>query len=85
MYFSVVIFPLPYFRAAFTVAKGVQILGAADLGSPFDYMDLMFEYQTEIKNFASNASQSELETFITDLVTREMKIDRLLDKILTWG
>ena len=74
--FSVVIFPLPYFRAAFTVAKGIQIIGRDDLGSPFDYMDLMFKHQTDIKSYANDVSQSELEDFITNLVSESMSIDR---------
>merc|ERR1712130_348301 len=78
----VVDFPLPYHRAAFKVAIGLQVIGnmkknvRAQSVDPFDYMDLMFNQQDAIHSFANSANDSQLVDYLSKMVSENLKIDK---------
>lgn len=79
---SIVDFPLPYHRAAFKVAIGLQAVGNSKTApaGPFDYMDLMFEKQDEIHSFADTANDTMLIGKLVDLMSQSSKFSKYADE-----
>merc|ERR1711990_742520 len=71
---SVVDFPLPYHRAAYKIAWGLQVVGNSK-NSPkngaFKFMDLMFSKQDEIHAFATTANDSALVEFLVSELKKD--------------
>ena len=75
-------FPLPYHRAAFKVAIGLQVIGnmqstvRSKAPNPYDYMDLMFEQQSQIYNYAATVNDTQLVDYIANLVSKNLHVDK---------
>ncbi|CBY31809.1 unnamed protein product [Oikopleura dioica] len=88
---SVVAFPLPYHRAAFKMAWGLQAVNKMNPQLAYDYMDNIFANQDDIANYAAGVNDKDLVQYIANKTVDKLNInkdtflDKMADPNLDWA